>query len=110
METEKLSVGEFQRTIDPIRQLIVEGFALVHQKQDLTNGRLRQAEQTIEVLSKARVIDAVADHEKRLGSMETADRIIGAAQRVLIGLAASIVGGVTVGVTIMTIRWWVGWH
>jgi len=56
-EHEYLTVGEFSRTMEAIRQQISDGFALTHQKQNITNGRISKAEQTLAVISNARLID-----------------------------------------------------
>jgi hypothetical protein len=70
-EKESLTVGEFSRTIEALRTQIATGFTETHRRQDATNGRLLQAEKTIEVLSTARLIDRTDRLEGQVQQLES---------------------------------------
>lgn len=111
-----VTTREYGRALDALQKTISEGFVGIHSRQDLTNGRIMKAEEaiaetelTVEVLNKARLIDKIADLEKRVSDMQTVDRVVSSAKKLFIGLGLTITGGVTIGMTNMAIKWWFGW-
>lgn len=115
-----VTAREYARALDSLQRTISEGFTGVHQRQDVTNGRILRAEEAIaeaelslEVLNKARLIDKISDLEKRVSDMQTVDRVVSSAKKIFVGFGVTVVGGTSVGVTVIVVRlWlsWMGWH
>lgn len=109
------------RELTSMHEALDAGFTETHRKQDMTNGRLLKAEDKIATaegkiallnqadLGTADLAGQVDEIRRQMAGMDAEKRILVAAKRIVIGAGLSVVGGITVGLTIALVKHFAGW-